>query len=97
MFADGTGGYVAFTDGTDLFVRSFSDQAQGVQAPEHGEVEVYDGGDYVEYEVQGANGTVAAAATASLQVRWLVRPFPDGAARETGNAALVSAVEALVQ
>jgi hypothetical protein len=96
MFADGTGGYVAFTDGTDLFVRAFSDTPQSSQAPEHGEVEVYDGDTYVEYEIQGAYSSVAAGTSASLQVRWLVRPFPGGATRETGNAELVSAVMALL-
>jgi hypothetical protein len=96
MFADGSGGYVAWTDGTDLLVQSFADVAVSAQAPEHGEVEVYDGENYVEYEIQGTYGSVAAAGSVSLQVRWMVRPFPDGATRTTGDAALVSAVMALL-
>lgn len=96
LFADGTGGYLAFTNGTDLFVQAFADVMQGAQAPNESEIELYDGMNYVEYEIQGAYGSVPAAGTASLQVRWMARAFPDGAARETGNAELLSAVSGLL-
>ena len=96
LFADASGGYLAFTDGTDLFVQAFADVAQASQAPNEAEIELYDGMTYVEYEIQGAYASVPAAGTANLQVRWMARPFPTDAARETGNAALVSAVTSLL-
>jgi hypothetical protein len=62
----------------------------------HGEVEVYDGTGYVEIEVQGNHGSVAAGASATLDMRWRVRPMPSGAQRAAGDAGLIAAVDALL-
>ena len=92
-FAEASGGYIAFTQGMDLFVRSWSDVT--AHPPEHGEVELYDGTDYVELEVLGEYGAVGPNPV-TLDMRWLVRPMPEGAQRVAGDATLLAAVEALL-
>lgn len=92
-FAEASGGYIAFTQGTDLFVRSWSDVS--VHPPEHGEIEFYDGTGYVELEVLGEYGP-AGPNPVTLDVRWMVRPMPEGAQRMAGDAVLLAAVEALL-
>lgn len=99
LFADGAGGWLAFTDGTDLFVKAWTDVPAGSQAPGDAEVEMYDGTGYVELEVQGSYDTLSTAApdnTTTLNERWYVRPLPDGAQRAVGDAGLVTAVTELL-
>lgn len=97
LFAEATQGYVAYTQGTDLFVKAFMDVPTGAHPPDHGEIEVYEDTNdgYVEVEVIGANASVAAGASTSMHVRWFVRPMPDGATRTVGDAALKAAAVAL--
>jgi len=98
LFSEGVGGYIAFTQGTDLFVKSFSDVPGSGHPPDHGEVEVYeDAADgYVELEVVGSYGQIAAGSAATLQMRWYLRPMPEGATRAVGDAALKAAVLDLI-
>lgn len=98
LFSEGSGGYIAFTQGTDLFVKAFGDVPANGHPPDHGEVEVYEGEDdgYVELEVVGSYGSVAAGSAATLEMRWYLRPMPDGATRAVGDAALKAAVQALI-
>lgn len=97
LFAEATQGYAAYTNGTDLFVKAFTDVPANAHPPDHGEVEVYEDANdgYVELEVIGANATVAAGASTTLNMRWFVRPMPDGATRTVGDAALKAAAVAL--
>jgi hypothetical protein len=98
LFSEGTQGYLAFTDGTDLFVKSFSDVPASGHPPDHGEIEVYeDAADgYVELEVVGSYAEIAAGASATLAMRWYLRPMPEGATRTVGDAALKAAVADLI-
>ena len=98
LFTEGVGGYLAFTQGTDLFVKAFSDVAASAHPPEHGEIEVYSNrtGGYVELEVVGGYGSIAAGAAATLEMRWYLRPMPEGATRAVGDAALKAAVLDLI-
>jgi len=98
LFSEGSGGYIAFTQGTDLFVKKFSDVPATAHPPDHGEVEVYEGEDdgYVEIEVVGSYGSIAPGAAATLEVQWYLRPMPEGATRAVGDAALKAAVLELI-
>ena len=98
LFSEGSGGYIAFTQGTDLFVKAFSDVPGTAHPPDHGEVEVYEDENdgYVELEVVGSYGSIAAGSSATLEMRWYLRPMPDGATRAVGDAALKAAVLDLI-
>jgi hypothetical protein len=97
IFADGNKSYIAHTDGQYLFVKSWADVPKAQQAPNEGEVEIYDGDTYVELEAQGPYTNLAPGQTASFTVRWQLRAMPSGAARAVGDAALVAAAEALLK
>jgi hypothetical protein len=96
--ADGAEGWIAHTDGQDLFVKAWSDVLEQDQVDGHGEVEIYDGSGsgYIELEVQGAGSSLAAGGETALDVRWFVRPMPTDAARTAGDAALVESVRQLL-
>jgi hypothetical protein len=96
LFAEGNQGYVAFTQGSDLFVKSWADVPATAHPPAHGEIEVYDGAGYVELEVVGSFGAVAAGASANLEMRWRVRAMPATAQRAVGDAGLLTAVNELL-
>ncbi|HEU5074296.1 MAG TPA: hypothetical protein VFU02_08985 [Polyangiaceae bacterium] len=98
LFSEGNAGYIAFTQGTDLFVEAFSDVPATAHPPDHGEVEVYEdtADGYVELEVVGSYGSIAAGSAATLEMRWYLRPMPDGATRTAGDAALKAAVLDLI-
>lgn len=75
IYADGTEGWLAHTTSTGLiFMKLFNDVAFSTTAPDHGEVELYSNGNYVEVEVQGSMVSLAAGASLSFPVRWVLRP-----------------------
>jgi hypothetical protein len=94
LFAEASPGWIAFTQGTDLFVKSWTDVT--AHPPQHGEVEIYDGGTYVELEVIGDFASIAPGASAAFDIRWHVRAMPAGAMAVPGDAALLAAVDELV-
>ena len=95
VFADGNKSYIAHTDGTYLFVKSWSDVPAAAHATNEGEVEYYDGDTYVELENQGAYEPVAAGQTTTLSVRWAVRKLQPGQDRVAGDPELTAAAQAL--
>ena len=96
IFADGNQSYLAHTDGTYLFVKSWDDVPKAEQAPKEGEVEIYCGSTYNELEVQGTYAPLGPGETRTLTVRWYLRRLPADAKRAVGDTALVSAAEALL-
>jgi hypothetical protein len=92
--ADGVG-YIAHTDGTRLFVKSWDDVPADAQAPGEGEVEFYDGDTNVELENQGRYGPVAPGQSTTYKVRWSLVNLPAGTARAAQNSKLIEAATAL--
>jgi hypothetical protein len=88
-------GYIAHTDGTRLFVKSWEDVPADAQAPGEGEVEFYDGDTNVELENQGRYGPVAPGADITYKVRWSLTNIPAGAARVAQDPKLIEAAAAL--
>jgi hypothetical protein len=98
LFADGAEGWLAHLDGDLVFVKVFPDVMRAEQAPKEADVELYiDGaGRFVEVEQQGAYAEIAAGATTTWRVRWLLRTLPPGVDREVGNNQLLDFVRSLV-
>jgi hypothetical protein len=94
--ADGVG-YIAHTDGTRLFVKSWDDVPADAQAPGEGEVEFYDGDTNVELENQGRYGPVAPGASITYKVRWSLVNLPAGAARVAQDPKLMEAAATLAR
>jgi hypothetical protein len=100
LFADGTGGWLALTDGTNLFVKQWTDVPATSQISGEAEVEIYNGNTYVEIENQGPSVTLTGTPpgnSTTFQMRWYVRPLPSTAQKTAGNQALIDAATALMQ
>lgn len=99
VFADGSGGYLAYTLGGYVLVKRFADIIASEAAPGEAEIEVYVNADhdYVEVENQGAYASIAPGATLRWQVTWYARKLPPGMSATTPNADLVAFVAQTLQ
>lgn len=95
LHGDGASGFIAHTDGVRLFVKSWADVAAAAHAPDHGEVEFYDGDSYVELENQGPYVSIPAGQSITHKVRWSLAKLPAGARRVAEDAKLIEAARAL--
>lgn len=93
--ADGEG-WVAHVEGDLLFVKSWTPVPAEDIALLQGEVELYLGDGFVEVEVQGPYGEIAAAAASSFEITWYVRALPEGTDVSVGSADLLAAVDAVL-
>ena len=96
-FSDGAEGWLAHVDGDLLLVKVFSDVPRAAQAPKEAEIEIYvDGaGRFVEVEQQGAYAELAAGASSTWPVRWLLRKLPSDVSPEPRNPKLVELARTL--
>ncbi len=94
LFADGTGGHLAYVVGDRVLIKQFQDQSPSAMAPNEAEIELYVNPDhsYVEVEQQGAYANIAPGQTLRWQVRWYVRKLPTGVVPSIGNQDLVAFV-----
>jgi hypothetical protein len=95
LFADGALGWLAWTNGSDLFVKKWADVPPASQAPGEAEVELYDGTGYVELETQGPYGIYAPGETKHWSMRWYVQAISGH--RAVGDSTLIAAVNGIVK
>ncbi len=96
IHADGKEGWLAHATPIVTLIKSFADLPNGEAAPTEGEVEIYSAkdGTYVEVENQGAYKELAADASLTYEVRWLLRETPEDVTVTAGDASLASFVRA---
>jgi hypothetical protein len=87
-YGDGTGGWFAYVVGGNLFLKKFTDTPANQQAPNDGEVSVYSGTGFLEFELQGPYGSIAAGGKQTWSVRWRVVKIPNSVTVAVGNASL---------
>jgi hypothetical protein len=87
-FADGAG-WTAYVVGGNLFLKKFTDQPASAQAPGEGEVDVYPGNGFLEFEVQGPYTSIAASGTLPWTIQWRVVKVPSTISIAVGSTALV--------
>lgn len=94
VFADGSGGMLAYVVGDRVLIKHFQDIPASAAAPAEAEIELYvnPDHDYVEVEHQGAYSTIAPGATVTWKVSWYARKLPSGVASTLGSADLVAFV-----
>jgi len=99
LFADGTGGWLAWVDGDTLIVKKFPDIQASQAAPAEAEIELYVSGTapYMELEQQGAYQAVAMGANIVWTVTWYVVKLPAGLTASVGSQPLVDYVTSLIQ
>lgn len=99
LFADGSGGYLAYATGGSILVKQFADTPASAAAPGEAEVELYVNADhsYLEVEHQGAYASIAPGQTVRWLVTWYARRLPPGVVASAGNADLIAFVRETLQ
>ncbi len=90
--ADGMG-WTAYVLGGNLFIKKFQDQPSTAQAPGEGEVDVYPGAGFLEFEVQGPYTNIAASGNFPWTMQWRVVKVPSSVTIAVGSATLVQFVK----
>jgi hypothetical protein len=93
LAADGSGGWTAYVLGGNLFLKKFADQPASAQAPGEGEVGVYPGAGFIEFEVQGPYTSIPASGSLPWSIQWRVVKVPSSVSIAVGSAALVTFVQ----
>lgn len=92
LIADGTGGWLAYALGGNLFIKKFPDVPPASFAPGEGDVEIYPGSGYLELEVQGPYTSLDSGSTLPWTVQWLVVPIPSSVTVAADSSSLTTFV-----
>jgi hypothetical protein len=90
--ADGMG-WTAYVLNRNLFLKKFTDQPASAAAPGEGEVDVYPGNGFLEFEVQGPYTNIAAAGTLPWTIQWRAVAVPASVTIAVGSTTLVDFVK----
>jgi hypothetical protein len=90
LTADGAEGWDAYVFGGNLFLKRYVDQPASAQAPGEGEICIYPGTSWLEFEVQGAYTSIAAGGSLPWKVQWRVVKIPSSVTVAVGSASLVT-------
>jgi hypothetical protein len=94
LSADGSGGWEAYVVGGNLFAKKFTDVPANMQAPApEGEIGVYPGAGFIEFEVQGPYTQIAAAGKLSWSTSWRAVKVPSSVTIAVGSTSLVNFVK----
>jgi len=94
LVADGKDGWEAYVFGGNLFLKRFTDQPTSAQAPNgEGEICLYPGATWVEFEVQGPYTAIPASGSLPWTVQWRLVKIPSTVTVAVGSATLVSFVQ----
>jgi len=91
LYADGMG-WTAYVLGGNLFLKKFTDQPASAQPTGEGEVDVYPGAGFLEFEVQGPYTQIPASGSLPWSIEWKVVKVPSTISVAVGSAALVDFV-----
>lgn len=94
IFADGSDGWLAWSTGEAIVIKSFPDVPTANFAPSEAEIEIYadPSGTYFEVEQQGPLENIVAGGSATWTVLWIGVAIPDGASTAVGSADLTTLV-----
>jgi hypothetical protein len=90
LIADGKSGWEAHALGGNLFLKRFADQPASAQAPGEGEICVYPGKSWIEFEVQGPYTQIAAGGSLPWKVEWKLVKIPSSVTVAAGSASLLA-------
>ena len=76
LYADGSGGWTAYVLDRNLFLKKFVDQPASAQPAGEGEVDIYPGAGFLEFEVQGPYTQIAASGNLPWSIEWKVIKVP---------------------
>jgi hypothetical protein len=87
-YGDGMG-WTAYVLGGNLFLKKFTDQPASAQAPGEGEIDVYPGNGFLEFEVEGPYTQIATGANLPWSIQWKVVKVPSTVTIAVGSTTLV--------
>lgn len=87
-YGDGAG-WTAYVLGDNLFLKKFADQPASAQAPGEGEVDVYPGNGFLEFEVEGPYTSIAASGSLPWSIQWRAVKVPSSVTIAVGSTSLV--------
>ena len=87
LYADGSG-WTAYVVGGNLFLKRFTDQPASAQPAMEGEIDVYPGAGFLEFEVQGPYTQIAAGGSLPWSIEWRVVKVPTSVSIAVGSTAL---------
>jgi hypothetical protein len=94
-YADGMG-WTAYVAGGNLFLKKFMDQPASAEAPGEGEVDVYPGNGFLEFEVEGPYTSIAASGNLPWSIQWRVAKVPSTVTIGVGSTTLVNFAKQLL-
>ena len=97
LYADGSMGWTAYVVGGNLFLKRFMDQPASAQPAMEGEIDVYPGAGFLEFEVQGPYTQIAAGGNLPWSIEWKVVKVPTSVSVAVGSTALVDFARAQLQ
>jgi len=77
LYADGSGGWTAYVINGNLFLKKFTDIPASSQPTGEGEVDVYPGAGFLEFEVEGPYTMLAASGSLNWSIQWKVVKIPN--------------------
>jgi hypothetical protein len=93
LYADGASGWTAYVRNGNLFLKKFTDIPASAQPTGEGEIDVYPGNGFLEFEVQGPYTMINAAGTLPWSIQWKVVKVPSGVTIAAGSTSLVTFVQ----
>jgi hypothetical protein len=91
LTADGANGWEAYALGGALFLKKFTDTPANAQAPSpEGEICIYAGATWLEFEVQGPYTNIAANGNLPWKVQWRVVKIPSTVTVAAGSPTLLT-------
>jgi len=93
LIADGKDGWEAYAFGGNLFLKRFVDQPASAQAPGEGEICIYPGATWIEFEVQGPYKPITAGGSLPWKVEWRLVKIPSSVTVAVGSTSLVTFVK----
>ena len=96
LYADGSG-WTAYVLNGNLFLKKFADQPASAQPAMEGEIDVYPGAGFLEFEVQGPYTQIAAGGSLPWSIEWKVVKVPTSVSVAVGSTALVDFARAQLQ
>jgi hypothetical protein len=89
LTADGAMGWEAYAFGGDLYLKRFTDQPTTAEVPSpEGEICIYPGATWLEFEVQGPYTSIAANGSLPWKVQWRVAKIPSSVTIAVGSTSL---------
>jgi len=86
--SDGSGGWMAYALGGNLFLRKFTNTPASAQAPAEGQDEIYPGSGFLELEVQGPYTSIPAGGSLAWTIAWRIVKIPSSVTVSAGSATL---------